>query len=126
MDWSRHILLLAVHCLNFLVGSRVRFLLLLTEDISIDGIDTEYCRLNAKKILACTPVSYLKNLQLHGSLFEENCTTGAVSSVNTSFYVDHMEPLDALRRYQEANRWILGELLDGHEFLIILPYTSRL
>jgi len=92
---------------------------------SFNEIDTEYCRLNGKKILARTPVDYLQNLQFRGSLFEENCTTGAVSSVDTSFYVDHAEPLEALKTYQERGNCALGELLEGHEFLIILPFTPK-
>lgn len=60
-------------------------------------------------------------MQLHGSLFEVGCTSGAVSAVYTEFYVDHEEPLSALEVFKEQGKWFLGELLEGHEFLIILP-----
>jgi hypothetical protein len=65
-------------------------------------------------------VTYIKDTELRGSLFDDECTTGAVSSVFTHFYVDHDEPLEALAEYKKTG-WVLGELLDGHEFLIILP-----
>lgn len=68
-----------------------------------------------------SPVKYLRDAKLCGSLFEENCTSGAISSVFTDFYVDHAEPLEALSLYTANRQWVLGELLDGHEFLIILP-----
>jgi len=55
------------------------------------------------------------------SLFEDGCTTGTVSCVFTNFYVDHNEPLEALAAYNAGGHWVLGELLEGHEFLIILP-----
>lgn len=60
-------------------------------------------------------------MELRGSLFEDKVTSGAVSSVFTSFYVDHTEPLAALAKYKARNQWLLGDLLEGHEFLIILP-----
>ena len=68
-----------------------------------------------------SPIKYLQDAKLCGSLFEENCTSGAISSVFTNFYVDHAEPLQALSVYKAHQQWVLGELLDGHEFLIILP-----
>lgn len=71
-----------------------------------------------------SPVQYLRDAKLRGSLFEENCTSGAISSVFTDFYVDHAEPLDALLVYKTRHQWVLGELLDGHEFLIILPIRA--
>jgi hypothetical protein len=53
-----------------------------------------------------------------GSLWSDD---GAVSSVFTSFYVDHAEPLEALKQYKAMGQWGLGGLLDGHEFLAIFP-----
>jgi hypothetical protein len=68
-----------------------------------------------------TPIEYLKNIKLQGELFEDNCTSGAISCVYTKFCVDHTEPLEALQIFRQRGGWCLGELLDGHEFLIILP-----
>lgn len=41
----------------------------------------------------------------------------------TEFYVDHTEPLEALEVFKKRG-WCLGELLDGHEYLVILPVTQ--
>lgn len=90
-------------------------------DTPIHSVDTAFCKLHTQTILKTSTVDYVKNMELHGSLFEDNCMTGAVSSVFTSFYVDHTEPLEALEKYKAEDGWVLGELLDGHEFLIILP-----
>ena len=66
-------------------------------------------------------MDYVKTMELHGSLFEDDCSTGSISSVFTSFYIDYTEPLKALKRFKENTGWVLRELLDGHEFLVILP-----
>ncbi|KAG6377942.1 hypothetical protein JVT61DRAFT_14735 [Boletus reticuloceps] len=88
---------------------------------AIQSIDTLFYRDIVDSILKASPVKYLRDAKLRGSLFEENCTSGAVSSVYTNFYVDHAEPLDALSVYQRRQQWVLGELLDGHEFITVLP-----
>jgi len=83
-------------------------------------IDTDFIVENTSKILETTPIDYLKDVKLAGSLFEDNCTTGAVSCVFTEFYVDHAEPLTALESFK-MRRWCLGEVPEGHEFLVVLP-----
>jgi len=88
--------------------------------VKIDAIDTDFIKQNAQEIFNVTPIEYLKDIKLRGSLFE-NCSSGVISSVYTEFYVDHNEPLEALKVFKEAGRWPLGDLLDGHEFLVILP-----
>ena len=60
---------------------------------AIRSIDLTFVQANARSILERSPVSYVKTMQLHGSLFASDCNTGAVSSVFTGFYVDHQEPL---------------------------------
>lgn len=89
--------------------------------LPLQSINLDFCQQNARAILQASPISYIQNMALCGSLFEDNCTSGAISSLFTSFYVDHAEPLKALSAYQARGQWLLGELLDGHEFLIILP-----
>lgn len=44
-----------------------------------------------------------------------------------TFWIDHTEPLKALARARarEAIEWPLGELNDGHEFLLILEARKR-
>ena len=84
-------------------------------------VDMNFIRDNAAKILAASDVSYLKSVQLRGSIFEADCNTGAVSSVFTEFYVDHDEPLEALDKFKVRGPWCLGDLLDGHEYLVVFP-----
>jgi len=95
------------------------------QDVQVGEIDTNFILKNASKILASTPIDYLKDAKPCGSLFEENCTTGAVSSLLTRFYIDHHEPLDVLKDFKSRGRWCLGDLLEGHEFLIIIPVADR-
>ena len=92
-------------------------------DLKIENIDLSFCRENAKLIFEASPVDYVRTMQPHGSLFEEDCNSGAISSVNTEFYVDHDEPLAALETFKSSGKWCLGELLEGHEFLIIVPVS---
>ena len=73
-------------------------------------------------------VPYLSDVQLVGSIYEKepavnnDDTIQAVSLVQSNFFVDHTEPLAALAQLQD--NWVLGPLLDGHEFLVVLPATS--
>ena len=74
---------------------------------------------NAAKIVAPSNVSYLNSAQLCGSIFQVDCSTGAVSSVFTEIYVDHKEPLEVLDDFKAHGHWCLGELLNGHEYLVV-------
>ncbi|KIL61881.1 carbohydrate esterase family 1 protein [Amanita muscaria Koide BX008] len=87
----------------------------------IGSIDLTFCRSNAQKIVEASPIDYIQKMQLRGSLFEEGCTSGAISTGYTEYYIDHEEPLAALQVFKDDGKWCLGELLEGHEFLIILP-----
>ena len=91
--------------------------------MKIENIDLSFCRKNAKLIFEASPVDYVRAMQPRGTLFEKDCTSGSISSVDTEFYVDHDEPLAALQTFKAAGRWSLGELLEGHEFLIIVPVS---
>jgi hypothetical protein len=75
--------------------------------------------------MGCSPISYIKDAKLSGSLFNPEDTNGVVSSVDTGFFVDHEEPLEALLWVRENMNWPLGELIDGHEFLLILQVRRR-
>lgn len=72
-----------------------------------------------------SPVDYVRNAQLRGSLFDAIDSTGAVSSVFTNFFVDHAEPLRALDLVRQGLDWPLGELLEGHEFLLMIEARIR-
>lgn len=80
---------------------------------------------NAEAIMKVSPISYVKDAELRGSLFDPEDTSGVVSSVNTRFFVDHTEPLEALAWVRGGLDWPLGELLDGYEFLLMIEVRRR-
>lgn len=80
---------------------------------------------HAEVIMKASPIRYVKEAKLRGSLFNPEDASGLVSSVDTSFWIDHTEPLEALVRAREVMEWPLGELHDGHEFLLILEARHR-
>ena len=84
-------------------------------------VDMDFICDNAAKILATSDVIYLKSVQLCGLIFEADCNTGAVLSVVTEFYVNHDEALKALDKFKVCGPWCLGDLPDGHEYLVIFP-----
>jgi hypothetical protein len=75
--------------------------------------------------MEASPISYVKDAKLRGSVFTPGDISGLVSSVDSGFFVDHNEPLEALASVQEDMEWPLGELFDGHEFLLILEARRR-
>ncbi|KAF8902259.1 hypothetical protein CPB84DRAFT_1814979 [Gymnopilus junonius] len=91
----------------------------------VHEIDTKFISTTAPKILASTPVNYLKGAPLLGSLFStgtsENDLRGIISAIDTQFYVDHAEPLED----KQGGGWCLGELKEGHEFLIVVPVSHE-
>lgn len=92
-------------------------------DILTGGIemaDAGFIRDNAEAIIKVSPVAYVRGAKCHGRLFDPEDVSGAVSSVDTGFLVDHEEPFRVLKRVRERRNWPLGELLDGHEFLLIM------
>jgi hypothetical protein len=80
---------------------------------------------NAESILEASPVRYVRNAKLRGKLFDPSDVSGLVSSVDAGFYVDHEEPLEALEWVRETAHWPLGDLWDGHEFILILEARRR-
>ncbi len=46
-------------------------------------------------------IAYVKEAKLRGSVFNPEDASGLVSSVDTNFFVDHAEPLEALAWVQE-------------------------
>ena len=84
-----------------------------------------FIRDNAEAIMKVSPITYVNEAALRGSLFHLHDTSGAVSSVYTKFFVDHTEPLEALAWVREGLDWPLGDLLDGHEFLLIIEVRRR-
>ncbi|KAK3174280.1 hypothetical protein OEA41_001524 [Lepraria neglecta] len=86
----------------------------------INTVAVGFIRDNAEAIMESSPISYVKDAELRGSLFNPEDTSGVISSVYTQFFVDHTEPLEALAWVREGLDWPLGELLDGYEFLLMI------
>ena len=97
----------------------------LTRVFGVRSIDLDFIRDHAEKVLKSTTVAYLKTVRLRGSLFQKVFDAGVVLSVFTNFFVDHKEPLAALCGFEEKGEWCLGELLDGHEYLVILSVPTE-
>ncbi|CDO74243.1 hypothetical protein BN946_scf185031.g8 [Trametes cinnabarina] len=81
-------------------------------------VNLTYIREHASAVLKCSTVQYLKEAQLRGAFLDEE---GGSFSAFTAFFVDHNEPLQVLQTYMSRDRWSFGDLLDGHEFLILVP-----
>jgi hypothetical protein len=92
---------------------------------SINTVSLDFTRDNAARIMIASPVGYVRDSQLRGKLFDPTDTSGLVCGVDTGFFVDHEEPLDALAWVQENMHWPLGDLLDGHEYILILQAKRR-
>jgi len=89
----------------------------------LDGfksLDLNYIRDNASGILASSPIEYLQTAKLSGSLFNKLDNSGSICGVDTNFFVDHTEPLQALKEVRKFREWPLGDLIDGCEFLVIV------
>jgi hypothetical protein len=89
-------------------------------DVSLD-----FVRENAIPIMEASSVGYVRKAELRGKLFDPDDTSGLVSAVNSKFFVDHGEPLEALEWVRASMDWPLGALLDGHEFLLIIKGKRR-
>ena len=79
----------------------------------------QYIRDNAAAIIESSPVSYVRNAELHGTLFNSVEDDGTVSCANTGFFVDHTKPLQAMSIARERTAWPIGDLINGHEFLLL-------
>jgi hypothetical protein len=82
----------------------------------------------AGEVMADSPIAYVKQAKLCGSLFQPDGTasdTTLVSGVETNFFVDHEEPLSALKWLQGEDLWPLGDLPDGIEFLLVFEASRR-
>ncbi|CZR67903.1 uncharacterized protein PAC_17802 [Phialocephala subalpina] len=92
---------------------------------SISTVQLEIISKYARDIIEASPINYVKDAKLCGNVFATSDISGLVSSVNSEFFVDHTEPLEAFAWAQEEMEWPLGDLLDGHEFLLILEARRR-
>ena len=87
-------------------------------------IDLTFIADHADGVIKACNVPYLSAAPLVGSIFQSASEDkqAPISLVNTDFPVDHAEVLLALTRVRE--KWMLGPLLDGHEYVAVVPATS--
>lgn len=57
---------------------------------------------HAQEIMEASPIGYVKDAKLRGNVFSPGDTSGLVSCVDTGFFVDHSEPLEALAWVREG------------------------
>ncbi|CAG9945410.1 unnamed protein product [Clonostachys rosea f. rosea IK726] len=88
-------------------------------------VPLDFARQHAAGVLTGSPVSYIKNARLCGNIFNSGDVSGLKCGVDSNFFVDHDEPLDALARLKELGGWPLGDLPDGHEFLLVFDVAQR-
>lgn len=92
---------------------------------TINAVQLEFIREHAEGMMRTAPVDYVRNARLRGSLFGDDEVEGITSSADTGFFVDHTEPLEALALAREYVDWPLGDLHNGHEFLLIVEARLR-
>lgn len=68
----------------------------------------EFMKGHAEEIMKASPIRYVRDAKLRGNLFDPEDDSGLVSSVDTGFWIDHREPLEALARAREAIDWPLA------------------
>lgn len=83
-----------------------RMLITLGIQGGIERISIDFIQKYAKAILETSPISYIRDAKLTGSIFGQ-ASAGMVSGVNTDFFVNHDEPLKALMRIREELSWPL-------------------
>ncbi len=93
---------------------------------SISTVQLDFLKQYARDILKASPIPYVKDARVCGSLFDPYDSSGLVSSADTDFWIDHTETLEALTWARETANWPLGDLHDGHEFLLVLEVKHRL
>ncbi|KAI0104272.1 hypothetical protein GGR51DRAFT_561081 [Nemania sp. FL0031] len=87
---------------------------------TIERVSLGFITQNAGSIMNASPIAYIRYAGLRGRLFDTQDFTGLVSGVDTKFLVDHGEPLEALNEVRKQWDWPLGELPDGHEYLLVV------
>ena len=90
---------------------------------AIERVSLDYIVTQADAILKSSPIPYIRDARPHGSLFKDE--SEMVSGVDTGFFVDHDEPNAALEAIKNDLPWPLGDLAEGHEFLLIIQQRRR-
>ncbi|KAH7561581.1 hypothetical protein BM1_02685 [Bipolaris maydis] len=85
----------------------------------IEDVNMEIAKEHAAGIMAASPVKYVRDAKLKGSLFGSG-DDGTVCCADTSFWVDHAEPFAALAEIKKRATWPFGDLPEGCEFLVLV------
>jgi hypothetical protein len=111
-----------------LVSSHPHAVIALSNACNQIPIDLKFIADHAEDIIRACNIPYLSHAQLVGSIFNTQPLLAIdnnqqpVSLVKTDFFVDHKEVLATLKDVRR--KWVLGPLLDGYEFFVVLPTTS--
>lgn len=105
-------------------------ILTLMTAFSFPHAQLDFMQACASEVMAGSQIAYVQTAKLCGSLFQPDDTvtddgSSLVSGVDTDFFVNHEEPLDALAWLQDQGLWQLGRLPDGVEFLLIFETPRR-
>jgi hypothetical protein len=87
----------------------------------LPGVSLDFIRQTAAKVLAASPVKYVREAVLFGMLFGD-LQAEIVSGADTNFWVDHQEPMQVLKSLE--GRWPFGNLPKGHEYLLLFERPS--
>ncbi|KAM3532251.1 hypothetical protein NHJ13051_000237 [Beauveria bassiana] len=80
---------------------------------TVEKVSLDFISKNAQGVMRESPIPYIRDAKLCGTIFDDNDSTGLVSGVNTEFFVDHEKPMQALKIIRESLQWPLGELPDA-------------
>lgn len=86
--------------------------------MSTSVFDEDFIKRHVARITNICNIKYLIDKPLVGTLFQQvpqlHEGQQARVQINTEFYTDHAEPLDALTKLPIDVEWPLGPLLEGH------------
>ncbi|KAK3346349.1 hypothetical protein B0T25DRAFT_592588 [Lasiosphaeria hispida] len=92
-------------------------------ELSFPNVQLGFMQSCASEVMAGSPIAYVRDPKLCGSLFQPDSTVSdvndLVSGVDTNFFVSHEDPLRAVAWLRQHDLWPLGNLPDGLEFLLV-------
>lgn len=93
---------------------------------TISALPLDFIKSHAAAILSSATAKYIKEATVAGDLFDANDASGLVCGADTGFGVDHAEPERAVEAFEATSgtSWPLGQLPEGHEYLLVFPRGS--
>ncbi|KAE9964643.1 hypothetical protein EG328_004444 [Venturia inaequalis] len=82
---------------------------------SMDHVSLDFMKAHAESMMKVSPVEYIRDAKLAGSLFDSKDTTGRICCVNSGFFVDHSEPLEALAWSDDPALCCWQESIEGSD-----------